>query len=195
MPPLSFRSWVVAILLLRAAETLGKNLSDDLQNLAKEGVVPDVIPIAPPGVVAVRYARKDVLLGNVLTPAEARFAPNVYFEGSKDHKYTVIMVDPDAPRRAAPSQRHWLHWLLVDLPYPGAAKDAMTAVKYMGPTPPRGTGLHRYVFLVYDQGSSDLPRRVFNFGIRRGKFSLADFLKSYGLKDLVAANFFYAQTR
>ncbi|XP_047678787.1 phosphatidylethanolamine-binding protein 4 isoform X4 [Tachysurus fulvidraco] len=33
----------------------------------------------------------------------------------KQKKYTLIMVDPDAPSRTNPSRAYWRHWLLADI--------------------------------------------------------------------------------
>uniref|UniRef100_A0A8C6ZEI7 Phosphatidylethanolamine binding protein 4 n=1 Tax=Nothoprocta perdicaria TaxID=30464 RepID=A0A8C6ZEI7_NOTPE len=34
---------------------------------------------------------------------------------ARDKKYVLVMVDPDAPSRADPSQRFWRHWLVSDI--------------------------------------------------------------------------------
>ncbi|XP_016311471.1 phosphatidylethanolamine-binding protein 4-like isoform X1 [Sinocyclocheilus anshuiensis] len=33
----------------------------------------------------------------------------------EEKKYTLLMVDPDAPSRQKPSRAYWRHWLLVDI--------------------------------------------------------------------------------
>ncbi|XP_016116274.1 phosphatidylethanolamine-binding protein 4-like [Sinocyclocheilus grahami] len=33
----------------------------------------------------------------------------------EEKKYTLLMVDPDAPSRQKPSRSYWRHWLLVDI--------------------------------------------------------------------------------
>lgn len=70
------------------------------------------------------------------------------------------MLDPDAPSRAQPDFREWHHWLVVNIPGDKVA-EGETLSEYVGSGPPQGTGLHRYVFLVYKQNGKatfDEPR-------------------------------------
>ncbi|KAK2898996.1 hypothetical protein Q8A67_010414 [Cirrhinus molitorella] len=69
-------------------------------------------------------------------------------------KYTLLMVDPDAPSRQKPSRAYWRHWLLVDIKGEALQRGDVSGVElsaYTRPTPPQGTGLHRYQFLVFEQ--------------------------------------------
>lgn len=68
--------------------------------------------------------------------------------------------------------------------------------EYVGSGPPKGTGLHRYVFLVYKQPgkiSPDEPKLTNRSGDHRGKFSVSKFAKKYNLGDPVFGNFFQAE--
>lgn len=58
--------------------------------------------------------------------------------------------DPDAPSREKPTYREWLHWLVVNVYGDNIAGGDIIA-EYVGAGPGRDTGLHRYVFLVYEQ--------------------------------------------
>lgn len=61
-----------------------------------------------------------------------------------------LRIDPDAPSRAKPTRREWRHWLVGNVPGSDLAKgDSLT--QYVGSGPPKDTGLHRYVFLLYKQ--------------------------------------------
>lgn len=62
--------------------------------------------------------------------------------------------------------------------------------------PPEGTGLHRYVFLVYKQNGKinfDEPRLPNTSGENRGGFSIAKFANKYNLGTPVAGNFYQAK--
>lgn len=67
---------------------------------------------------------------------------------------------------------------------------------FVGSGPPKGSGLHRYVFVLYKQ-----PERI-NFtdkkissttGTGRGKFSIRDFAKKYNLGKPLAYNVYQAE--
>merc|ERR1711973_227957 len=60
------------------------------------------------------------------------------------------MLDPDAPSRRNPKFGNWLHWVVVNLRN-GDVDTGTDVVQYMPPTPPAGSGVHRYVFVVYQQ--------------------------------------------
>lgn len=74
--------------------------------------------------------------------------------------------------------------------------DGETLSAYVGSGPPEGTGLHRYVFLIYKQNGKlnfDEPRLTNTSGDNRGKFSIQKFATKYELGNPVAGNFYQAQ--
>jgi len=66
------------------------------------------------------------------------------------NKYKIhFVIDPDVPRRGG-YNREFRHWLVGNIPEDNVAKGEILA-EYVGPAPPKNTGKHRYVFLVYKQ--------------------------------------------
>lgn len=68
--------------------------------------------------------------------------------------------------------------------------------EYVGSGPPKDTGLHRYVFLLYKQPSKltfDEKRLTNRSGDNRGKFSIKNFAKKYNLGDPIAGNMYQAE--
>ena len=59
-------------------------------------------------------------------------------------------ADPDAPSRHHPKFREWHHWLVVNIPGCDVSQGEVQ-LEYVGSGPPKGTKLHRYVFLAYKQ--------------------------------------------
>lgn len=89
-------------------------------------------------------------LGNELTPAAVKVAPKLSWDAAEEELFTLIFFDPDAPSRENPRFREYRHWLVVNII--GSFVDVGdTVVDYKGPTPPKGTGPHRYIFLIYKQ--------------------------------------------
>ncbi|CAN8016935.1 unnamed protein product [Ixodes persulcatus] len=161
-----------------------------------EKLVPDVIPRAPKQNVVVQYQNCDVSMGNTLRPEETSLSPDsVVFQTHSNSLYTIVMVDPDAPSRQDPKMRFWRHWLLVNVPANCDLSGADCVTEYAGPSPPKGSGPHRYAFLVYTQGSTRISERDVHLPEARGKFNLAKFLSSLGLADALAANFFYSERK
>ncbi|XP_022831367.1 phosphatidylethanolamine-binding protein homolog F40A3.3-like isoform X3 [Spodoptera litura] len=159
-------------------------------------VVPDVVSKAPEAIVSVKYpSGVEVNEGNVLTPTLVKDIPTVSWEASSDQFYTLAMTDPDAPSRQDPKFREWHHWLVGNVPGNNVAAGE-TLSQYVGSGPPKGTGLHRYVFLVYKQPGKlefDEPRLTNKSGDNRGKFSIANFAKKYNLGDPIAGNLYQAE--
>lgn len=92
----------------------------------------------------------SVNLGNELTPSQVKDKPTVEYEADKEKLYTLIMCDPDAPSRANPTFREAYHWGVINIPGSDISS-GKEIVEYIGSGPPKGTGLHRYVFVVYEQ--------------------------------------------
>ncbi|XP_067012135.1 protein D2 isoform X2 [Anabrus simplex] len=162
----------------------------------KHAVVPDVIEKAPAAVAEVTYpSGVKVDMGNELTPTQVKDPPTVKWPAKDGTLYTLCMTDPDAPSRKEPKFREWHHWLVVNIPGTNIDKGEVLS-EYVGSGPPKGTGLHRYVFLVYEQPGKltcDEPRLTNRSGDHRGKFSIKKFANKYKLGHPIAGNFYQAQ--
>lgn len=107
--------------------------------------------------------------------------------GKGSNVFAVAVVDPDAPGGVggSSSSAPWLHHLVVDAPGPDVARGRVLC-EWAPPSPPRG--LHRYVFLLYQQegplGSSAKPPKS------RARFQVKDWASTHGLGDPVDATFF-----
>ena len=68
---------------------------------------------------------------------------------------------------------------------------------YVGSGPPQGTGLHRYVFLLYKQSSGRIDfdeKHLPNNSMEgRPNFRIAKFAEKYNLGNPVAGNFYQAE--
>ncbi|XP_045608066.1 protein D2 [Procambarus clarkii] len=158
-------------------------------------VVPDVIDAAPTASVLVKFGDLEINNGTVLTPTQTKAPPtHLAWPCEDDALYTLCLTDPDAPSRKAPKFREWHHWLVVNIP--GCeVNDGETLSQYVGSGPPKGTGLHRYVYLVYKQNGKltcDEPRLTNTSGANRGCFSIRKFAGKYNL-ELIAGNFYRAE--
>ncbi|KAJ8926873.1 hypothetical protein NQ314_020724 [Rhamnusium bicolor] len=137
--------------LRRSLFTSSRFFSSAVKGMEKHEVVPDVVDIAPELVAEVTYpSGVKVELGNILTPTQVKDVPTIKWEAESNALYTVCMTDPDAPSRKEPKFREWHHWLVGNIPGNDVAKGEVLS-EYVGSGPPPGTGLHRYVFLVYKQ--------------------------------------------
>ena len=76
--------------------------------------------------------------------------PEVTWEADSDANYTLLMTDPDAPNRQSKAFGEVRHWLVVNIPGNKVA-DGKVLYEYVGSGPPEGSGLHRYIFLVFKQ--------------------------------------------
>ncbi|XP_052743314.1 protein D2-like [Bicyclus anynana] len=194
--------WKVTIVLLVLSAIIDKVFAypkSPVQSVFEANeIVPDVIPIAPYWKVWVTYATGvEVEFGNELTPTEVKDIPFVWWTcDDKSHKYyTLAIVDPDAPSRVEPTSRNWNHWLVGNIPG-NDVPSGETIADFVGAGPGLGSGLHRYVYLVYKQPSRlffNEPRLSNRSAVNRTNFSITDFAKKYNLGDPIAGNFFVAQ--
>ncbi|XP_053203920.1 protein D2-like isoform X2 [Panonychus citri] len=167
------------------------------KNMDTQGVVPDVIDTIPINTIEVKYpSGAEVKFGNELTPTLVKDVPTlVNWPSEEGALYTLCMTDPDAPSRQNPKYREWHHWLVVNIPNNEVGKGKIIS-EYVGSGPPKGTGLHRYVFLVYKQPGQlnpDEKIRSNRCGEGRENFKIRDFAKKYKLGTPIAGNFYVAQ--
>jgi phosphatidylethanolamine-binding protein (PEBP) family uncharacterized protein len=105
-----------------------------------------------------------------------------------DGQYTLIMIDPDAGKKtnknASPGNTqglYYLHWLVVNIPASGNVREGEAIVPYAGPTPPAGTGQHRYMFILYKQKVGITTGMTIQ---ERGGWSLQQFLQGKELTEV-----------
>merc|ERR1712192_71346 len=185
---------LLLVLLLPLLCTEAVNVQD---SFAEAGLVNDLMILAPGKQLEVSYpGLYPFAPGDGLAVSEAREVPSIRLEeASKEQLYTVAMVDPDAPSRKNPRAAQWLHWILTNVEGErlvsgqDLAGDKVTA--YAGPSPPKGSGPHRYVFLVWQQQqavSMESPRS-------RARGDISKIAESLGLGAPMAGNFFFAENK
>ncbi|ODM88164.1 Phosphatidylethanolamine-binding protein 1 [Orchesella cincta] len=121
--------------------------------------------------------------------------PTITWNADPKKFYLLCLTDPDAPSRKEPTYREFHHWLVGNIPGTEIAKGD-TLTEYVGSGPPQGTGLHRYVFLIYEQPGKLTfdEKRISNRSEEgRGKFSIRNLAKKYKLGQPIAGNFYQAE--
>ncbi|KAI0329364.1 PEBP-like protein [Cubamyces sp. BRFM 1775] len=192
-------------------------LSSILSALKREQIIPDVLPestFTPSVLFSVVFPNgAEVNLGNYMDVSETQDEPEIRFaalNGSWDDageaSYTLAMLDPDAPSRADPIYRTFRHWVITGLkspPLTANSAEALNALKthpsttpYRPPGPRPNSGLHRYIFLLFQEPASAepfaVPQGAHEYGAaleERRSWSPVAFAEKYGLK-LVGANYF-----
>jgi len=167
-----------------------------MDKFEEDDIVRDMHIKAPTSLLKVKYGAVDVTPGVVLTPTQVKNPPVLDWQAEANSFYTIVMNDPDAPSRADPKFREWHHWCVVNIPGNDVGA-GQVLTEYVGSGPPKGTKLHRYVFLIYKQPSG---RQQFNekhltnhSGDGRGKQSVAKFAADHSLGDPVAGNYYQAE--
>jgi len=167
-----------------------------MEKFESDGIVSDMKIKKPGSLVQVEYGSHNVTPGIVLTPTQVQKEPSVKWDADPNAFYTVVMNDPDAQSRKDPKFREWHHWCVVNIPGSNVAGGEVLS-EYVGSGPPKGTGLHRYVFVVYKQPAGKAPfseKHLTNHSADgRGKQSVADFATRHSLGDPVAGNYYQAQ--
>ncbi|XP_002073607.3 protein D2 [Drosophila willistoni] len=182
-------------LFLIISHTHGEADTEVSKFLRHLDVIPDVIDIGPQDFLNVTYTgliKAD--RGIELQPMQVRDEPTVRWPSAMESYYTLIMVDADEPSGNNPTHREYLHWLVVNIPANQLTLGDRRA-GYIGVTPAEGSGLHRYVFLLFKQSDHmkfDFPKVPKRNAEERGKFNTKEFVKLYNLGHPVAGNFFTA---
>ncbi|XP_014680799.1 PREDICTED: 39S ribosomal protein L38, mitochondrial-like [Priapulus caudatus] len=93
-------------------------------------------------------AVSHVFNGNMLKPAECVSAPHIHYEAEKDTLWSIVLTAPDS--HLADNKAEYLHWFVGNIE--GSTIDTGELLcDFLQPLPLRGTGWHRYVFVLYKQ--------------------------------------------
>ncbi|XP_007957831.1 39S ribosomal protein L38, mitochondrial [Orycteropus afer afer] len=86
--------------------------------------------------------------GNEVTPTEASQAPEVTYEADEGSLWTLLLTNVDG--HLLEPDAEYVHWLVTNIPGCRVAAGQETC-PYLPPFPPRGSGFHRLVFLLFKQ--------------------------------------------
>ncbi|XP_013782939.1 39S ribosomal protein L38, mitochondrial-like [Limulus polyphemus] len=118
--------------------------------------------------------------GNIIYPSEAVKEPTVAYNAEKDSLWTLVLTNPDG--HLLDGQSEYLHWFVGNI----KGNDLTTGnvvFHYLQPFPPRGTGYHRYVFILYKQeGKIDYSLKKQPFpchSLKARTFKTFDFYKAH----------------
>lgn len=106
------------------------------------------------------------------------------------------MVDPDVTSRANPDVAEIWHWTVGNI----KGNDISTGdvlCEYVGSLPAQGSGLHRYIFLLFKQQHGRIqfnePHVYGNSANGRYNFSTRNFISKYHLGKPIEGNFYQAE--
>lgn len=87
----------------------------------------------------------EIVINNFFTPEQTQDTPIISFKGLVTNKlYTLIMSDPNAVGG------NRIHWLVVNIS-DSNLNNGKILLGYKGPTPPKDSGMHNYIFSLYEQ--------------------------------------------
>ncbi|XP_026570986.1 phosphatidylethanolamine-binding protein 4 [Pseudonaja textilis] len=116
-----------------------------------------------------------------------------YQQADTNKKYVLIMVDPDAPSRSNPMYRFWRHWAVTDISGADLKKGNLKGhvlADYLRPTPPPGSGYHRYQFLLYEQPAHEDVSLNSDETTSSGSWNVNNFVDRFHLGTPVASTQF-----
>jgi phosphatidylethanolamine-binding protein (PEBP) family uncharacterized protein len=89
------------------------------------------------------YNNKIVNNNELLKPSETQTKPQIKYSFENNKLYTLLMHDPDSV------YGNRFHWIVANIS--GDVKNGVELLQYTGPAPPPKTGIHRYIFELYEQ--------------------------------------------
>lgn len=189
------------------------------ESLVSHGVVSKVLPSFSSdgsGSLIIQYQSKHpVALGNTLSISNTQEKPELkLLSADADNAkidtsalYTLCMTDPDAPSSSDNKWSEYCHYLETNLKLSPSAESPMALdlssssgdvlVPYMGPAPPKGTGPHRYVWILAQQSPDKAPGKIKdrpNWGFGKPGAGFQHYAEQFNLTP-VAVNFFYAENK
>ncbi|EMC98820.1 hypothetical protein BAUCODRAFT_145840 [Baudoinia panamericana UAMH 10762] len=160
-------------------------------------LVPDLIPSFNPEVtVSASFGGKAVKLGNTFNPVETIPEPSISFTAEPGYdpsntKYTIFLVDPDAPGPAAPIFKDFLHIIIANAQPSCVTSQTRTTLASYQLLTPLSIAAHRYTILVYRQPPNYTPPVDIHYlpGVRNN-FDLNGYVAEAGLIGPVGGNYF-----
>ncbi|KAK5850426.1 hypothetical protein PBY51_001308 [Eleginops maclovinus] len=142
--------------LERVQEEWGKSSGPfHIKRLAEHyGVFRDLFPMAhflPQVLMQISYSQDNgtqVHYGNRLTPTEAASVPQISFEAEEGSLWTLMLTCPD--EHLLDNEAEYVHWLVGNIPG-GSVQAGEELCHYLPPFPAKGTGFHRYVYVLFKQ--------------------------------------------
>lgn len=184
-----------------------------IEGLTKHGIVEDVLKstsFKPVGVLSAEYPKHQaVAMGNTLSVAGTQEKPTLQFSPMGGHGsfstsdlLTLVLTDPDAPSRNDKKWSEFCHYVEADIKMDegGVLGGGKVLHSYVGPAPPKGTGPHRYVYLLYQQQSGVISSSFTqikdrpNWGYGTPATGVTKWASENKLTP-VGANFFYAENK
>jgi phosphatidylethanolamine-binding protein (PEBP) family uncharacterized protein len=121
----------------------------------------------------IKYKSTNINKGDFLSPLQSVSKPIIKYNANKNKLYTIILHDPDAVIG------NRVHWLVINIPG-SAIQNGDTVFDYDGPHPPPKSGIHKYIFMIYEQ-----PGKIMNNFINDNKeriITIPSLLEKLGLK-------------
>ena len=188
-----------------------RSITDIQTDFMNAGLVPDLLPsLNPSALMTVAFPGVGPISpGQNLSMQQVATAPAVTITPANSSvpttgNFTLMMVD-SFPFGKNDSNHQILHWLAnsASLQNDSSASPALNVstsgglvvTNYVSPAPPVGSGIHRYVIMLFPQpGSFSPPANLStaNVGIDL-YFHLKDYISSSNLGQPIAATFFAVQ--
>ncbi|XP_014774319.1 protein D2 [Octopus bimaculoides] len=168
-----------------------------MEAFSVHGLVGKIIDRVPQKQLSIHYGNTEVQPGMNLTPSMTKHQPHIKFEADANSYYTLIMNDADFPSHSDQKMSEFQHWLIVNIPGNDLSRgDVLT--EYVGPLPNKGTGHHRYVFMLFKQSKGKMEfrgeRRINNrTSDGRKVYNMMDFARKHFLVEPVYGNFFQSE--
>ncbi|KAJ3993530.1 phosphatidylethanolamine-binding protein [Lentinula boryana] len=197
-------------LLLVPLRVLGQfnnqNLTNTTQAFAAAKIVPDVLSsFNPAALLGVEFTDPStnqsvnvtpgILLSMEQTMKEPQFFLTANVTIPSTIPYVLVIVDPDAPMPQNNTESQFRHMLGGDFHVDNSSKLVNTSAAlsdFVNPTPPVGSGPHRYVILAFIQPAdfnSTAPKLV-NASTPRNNFNLTTFGEAVNLGSPIAGTYF-----
>lgn len=117
----------------------------------------------------VYYNNKIVNNNELLKPSETQTRPQIKYSFENNKLYALLMHDPDS------IYGNRFHWIVANIS--GDVKNGVDLLPYTGPAPPPKTGIHPYIFELYEQDRNidvNLEERNVPMEVVKNKLNIGD---------------------
>ncbi|XP_072154738.1 protein D3-like isoform X2 [Bemisia tabaci] len=138
---------------LNSAQKLNEKALKDLEQKMEKQEIKEVLQRPPKNLIELQWDHGQYIVkaGDKVNISKVHEKPtSVIWDAEPEHFYTLVLYDYDAPVRAEPQLRSFIHWMIGNIP--GKNWTAGTTIyDYFGLKLFKKKDVHRYMTVIYKQ--------------------------------------------
>jgi phosphatidylethanolamine-binding protein (PEBP) family uncharacterized protein len=136
-----------------------------------------------------------IVNGNNLNLNQTQNEPEILINAPNNNLYSVVMIDIDAVSKSVSTDKSskttFLHWWIANIDLNSNFNEVWFT--YFPPTPPKGSGVHHYIFYLLRQPNLIIKPTGMDSVLSRAPFNIDYYINGYKMS-IVDKKYFTVQS-